>query len=78
MGQVRCYVNLLMLQYALSYFLSNGSSLFLQTSEHWELIRRSGQHNVDKLHKQQFVGWFECKVRHTLYDYIMFWFVIMS
>jgi hypothetical protein len=62
MGQVRCYANLLMLLYALSCFLSNASSLFLQTSEHLKLIRKSGQHNVDKQHMQQFVGRFERKM----------------
>jgi hypothetical protein len=38
--KVRCYVNLLMFQYALSCFLSNARSLFLQTSEHLELIKK--------------------------------------
>ena len=60
MGEVRCYINVLKFQYAM-IFLSN-LSLFMHTSEHKDLIKKISTRNVEKRHKDAFVGWFADKV----------------
>jgi len=41
-------------------------------SVHKALLKKYNPHNVERRHKQQFVGWFEDKVsRHICFEFIM-------
>ncbi|XP_025799550.1 uncharacterized protein LOC112879501 isoform X2 [Panicum hallii] len=48
------------------YILSNYDEAILWINEHKELMRRASAHDVDKRHREHFVGWFERKGPHYL------------
>ena len=67
MGQVSSNFNLLTLEYAPTYFFFDFVfPLFARyCSMHKNLLRKQCVKNVEQRHTEQFVGWFERKVKYN-------------